>query len=85
MGRDSAVGIVTRCGPGRGEIFFSLLQTDPGAHPAFYTMAIGSFPGVKWREPGVDHLPQSRAEVKERVETTPLSPPGLRGRLCSEI
>jgi hypothetical protein len=31
-----------------GTRFFSLIQTDPGVHPAYYKMAIGSFPGVKW-------------------------------------
>jgi len=44
------------------------VQTGPGAHPAFYTMGIGSFPGVKRAERGVEHLPPSTAEVKERVE-----------------
>jgi hypothetical protein len=27
--------------------FTALLQTDPGAHPAYCTMGTGSFPGVK--------------------------------------
>jgi hypothetical protein len=52
--RDSAVGIETRYGldgPGiesRWRATFSApVQTGPGAHPASYTMGIGSFPRVK--------------------------------------
>ena len=50
----SSVGIATDYGlddPGiesrRGEIF-CLSRPAPGAHPAFYTMDTGSFPGVKY-------------------------------------
>jgi hypothetical protein len=43
--------------------FSAPIQTGLGAHPASYTMGTGSFLGC-----GVDHLPPSRAEVKERVE-----------------
>jgi len=48
--------------------FSAPVQTDPGAHPASYTMDIGSFPRVKRPEYGVDYPPPSSAEVKERVE-----------------
>jgi hypothetical protein len=75
MDRDSAVGIETRYGldsPGIesrwGARFSAPIQTGPGAHPASYTMGTGSFPGVKRPVRGVDHLPPSSAEVKERVE-----------------
>jgi len=38
--------------------FSAPVQTGPGSHPAFYTMGIGSFPGVKRPARGVDHPPQ---------------------------
>jgi len=75
VGRDSSVGIATRYGldgPGiesRWEARVSApVQTGPGAHPASYTMGTEYFPGVKRPGRGVDHLPLSSAEVKERVE-----------------
>jgi hypothetical protein len=74
VGRDSSVGIATRYGldgPGIesrcGARFSAPVLTDPGAHPASYTMGTGSFPGVKRPGRGVDHPPPSSAEVKERV------------------
>ena len=60
-----------------GTTFFAPVQIDPGAHPAFYTMGTGSFPGVKRPGRGVDHPPPSSAEVKERVELYLYSPMGL--------
>jgi hypothetical protein len=44
------------------------VQTDSEARPASYTMGTGSSPGVERQGRGVDHLPLSSAEVKERVE-----------------
>ena len=48
------------------------VQTDPGAHPASYTMGTVSFRGgvggLKRPGRGVDHLAPSRAEATERVE-----------------
>ena len=84
MGPDSSVGIATRYeleGPGiesrLGGARFSLrVQTDPGAHPASYTIGTGSFPGVKRPGRGVDHPPPSCAEVKERVRLYLYSPSG---------
>jgi len=46
--------------------FSALVQTAPGAHPASYTMAAESFPGVKRPGCGVDPT-TSIAEVKEGV------------------
>ena len=57
--------------------FSAPAQTGPGAHPASYTMGTGSFPGVQRPGFGVDHLPQSIVEVKERVELYLYSPSGL--------
>jgi hypothetical protein len=45
-------------------------------NPASYRMGTGSFPGVKRPGRGVDHPPQSSAEVKERVELNLYSPYG---------
>ena len=75
VGRDSADGILTRYeldGPGIefrwGARFSAPVQSGPGAHPAYYTMGTGSFPGVKRPGRGVDHPPPYSAEIKERVE-----------------
>jgi hypothetical protein len=57
-----------------GARFSSSVQTDPGAHPVFYIMGAGSFPGVKRQWRGVNHLPPSSAEVKERVRLYLYSP-----------
>jgi hypothetical protein len=43
-------GIESRC----GAIFSTPVHTVPGAHPAFYTMGTGSFPGVKRPRRDVD-------------------------------
>jgi len=51
-----------------GATFFSPIQTGPGTHSTSHTMGTGSLPGVKRPGRGVDHLPTSSAEVKERVE-----------------
>ena len=92
MDRDSSVGIVSRYGldgPGIesrwGARFFAPVQTGPGAHPASYTMGIGSFSGVMRPERGVDHPPYSSAEFKARVELYPYSPQGSRGLLKDEV
>ena len=72
---DSSVVIATRYGldvpgiePRLGAKLFAPLQTDPGAHPASYTMATGSFRGIKQPGRGVDNPHLSSADVKERVE-----------------
>jgi hypothetical protein len=75
MGRDGTVGIATRYGldgpeieSRRGARLSAPVQTCPGPYPASYTMGTVSFAGVKRLGRGVDHLPQSRTEVKKRVE-----------------
>jgi hypothetical protein len=53
--------------PSQAARFSTPVQSDPGAHPTFYTMGTGSFFGGKavgtWRWP-----PLCSAEVKESVE-----------------
>ena len=82
-GRDSSVGIATSYrleGPGIesqwGARFSAPVQAGPGAHPTFYTMGTGSFPGVKRPGRGVDHPPSSSSEVEGRVKLYTCSPSG---------
>jgi hypothetical protein len=73
---DMCSGVVRGWRPGGGDIFCTL-HTGCEAHPASYTLATGSFPGVKRPGRGVDHPPPSSAEVTERVELYLYSPTGL--------
>ena len=50
-----------------GARFSAAVHTGLGAHPSFYRMGTGSFPGVKRQGSGVDHLPPANTEVKERL------------------
>jgi len=57
VGRERSVGMVTRYrldGPGTecrwGARIFASVQTGPGAHPASYTIGIGSFWGQSSRD-----------------------------------
>ena len=75
VGRDSSVGIATRYGLDGagiesrwGASFSAPVRNDPGAHPTYYTMGTGSFPGVKRPGRGIGHPTTYCAEVKERVE-----------------
>jgi len=84
--RDSSVGTAARYGldgPGlesRWEArFHSPVKTGPGAHPTFYIMGTGSFPGVKRPGRGVDHPSSSSAAVKDGTAITYSPPLGLRG------
>ena len=53
------------------------VNTGPGAHSATHTMdTVSIVAGVKRLEGGVDHPPQSGAEVKERAELNLYSPSG---------
>ena len=81
---DSTVGIATRYGlegPGiesllgvGGARFSASVQPGPVAHPASYTMCIGSFPEVKRPERGVDHPPHLAPRLKKvySYTSTPL-------------
>ena len=48
--------------------YSATVQTGPVAHPASYTVGIGSLQGVKRPGRNVDHPSSSIAEVKERIE-----------------
>jgi len=70
--RDSSIGIATHYvlhGPEIefqwGSRFSVTFQTGPAAHPASYTMGIGSFPGLKRPERGVDHTPHLTPTLKK--------------------
>jgi hypothetical protein len=70
--QDSSVGIATGYGldgPGIelrwGAIFSAPVQTGSGTHPDFYTVATGSFPGVKRPERGVGHPPHVAPRLKK--------------------
>ena len=56
--------------------FSVLVHTGPGNHSASYTMGTGTFPGLKRPGRGVEHLPTSTIEVKERIELYLYSPSG---------
>ena len=88
MGRDSAVGTVTRDGldgPGiesrLGVIVSGPVQTGPGAHPASYTIGAGSLPGVKRPGRGVGHPLYIAPRLKKEYSYTSTPPMGLRGLL----
>jgi len=73
--QNGSVGTATRSGLDGlgiesqwGAKFSTPIQRGLGAHPASYTIGTGSFIGVKQPGRGVDHLPLSSAEVKEKVE-----------------
>jgi hypothetical protein len=59
-----------------GARFSAPVQTEPEAHPAYYTIGTASFPRVKRPERAVDHPLPSSAQVKERVELYLYSPSG---------
>ena len=70
MDRGSSVGIATRYGLNCRRIesrtrFSAPLQAYPGAHPSFYAVDTGSFPGVKQPGRGVDRPSLSSAGVKK--------------------
>jgi len=83
MGRDSSVGIATRCGLdgpriesrwGRDFPHPSRSALGPTQPPI--QLVLGPSPGGKVAGRGVDHPPPSSAEVKERVKLYLYSPPG---------
>jgi hypothetical protein len=70
--KNSAVGIAPRYGlegpriePSWGdEICRTSVRTVPKARQPLCNMCTMSFLGKRWEERGVDHLPRSRAEVR---------------------
>ena len=63
----------------------SLIINGPGAHPASYTMGIGSFPGVKRQRRGVDHPPHLAPRLKKEQSYTSAPPLSLRGLFYGEL
>ena len=55
-------------------MFPTPVQIAPGATQPHIQWVPGAFPGVKRPERGVDLLPQSSTEVKERAELSLYSP-----------
>ena len=85
--RDSAVGIATRYGLDGPEVefrwrarFSAPVQTDPGAHPASYTMCTGSFLGVKRPGRGVALTthPHLAPKLKKELSYTSALPVGSK-------
>ena len=83
VGRDSSVGITDslraewpwdRIPVGGKDWFSAPVQTSPGAHPAAYTMGIGSSPRIRRPGRGVNQPPPPFTEIKERVELYLYSP-----------
>ena len=79
VGWDSSVSMGTHYGLDGPRIecrwgarFSAPIQTVPGAHPAYYTVGTGSFPGGH----GTDHPLSSSAKVKESVKLYLYSPSG---------
>jgi hypothetical protein len=68
---------VQESNPGGGRGF----SDRPWAHPAFYTMGVGSFPGVKRPGRGVDHSPHVALRLKKQYSYTCTPPLGLSGLL----
>jgi hypothetical protein len=67
--------------------FSAPVQTDAAAHPAYYTMGTGSFPGVKRSGRGVDHPPHPAPRLKKQYSYTSTPPPPLPGAFvdCSKV
>ena len=64
--------------------FTAPAQTGPGAHPAFYTLGTGFFPGVKQPGRGVDHPFHLAPRLKEEYSYTCTPPLRLRGLFVGE-
>jgi hypothetical protein len=94
VGQDSSVGTATRYGldgtgiksQWGGENFRTCSDWSRGPpsllYNGYWVFPVGKAAGM-WR--GVDHPPQSSADVKERVELYIYSPLGLCGQLCGEL
>ena len=56
-----------------GPRFSAPVPTSHEAHPAYYAMGTGIFPGIVQLRHGINHPSPSSAEVKKRVELYPYS------------
>jgi hypothetical protein len=84
VGRDSVVGIATGwtvrgSNPAGGEIFRNHPDRPWGPPSLLYNGYRVSFPGVKQRRRGVDHLTISSAEVTKKEDLYLYFPLGLHG------
>ena len=48
-----------------GATFSAPVQTDPGAHPASYTIGNGSFQGIKQPKCDINHSPHLQHRLKK--------------------
>ena len=97
MGQDTSVVIKTGYGmdPSRSQSgdqipvwanFFVLVQTGPGAHPAYYAMGTRYFPVAKRPVRDVNHSPSSSAaRLKEEYSYTPTPPLCTCGMFQGEL
>jgi hypothetical protein len=60
-------------------LLFKRTQTRSGIHSLIFNVYWGSFPGVIWPGREAEHIPPSRAEVKNDVAILLLPPIWLRG------
>ena len=65
--------------------FSAPVQTGPGAHPAFYSMGTGSFPGLKRLRRGVDHPSHLALRLKKEYSYTSSPSLGLQGLVSVEL
>ena len=92
MGRDGSIGIANRYrldGPGiesRWRARFSApVQTDPGTHPASYTMGTESYLGRKRPGRDVYHPHHLAPRLKKEYSHTSTPPLGLRRLFYGEL
>ena len=84
MGRDSIVSIATQYGLD-GERIISVGGEIFRTHPASYTMATGSFLGVKWLGCGIDNPPHLVPRLKKEHSYTSTPLLGLCGLFYGEL
>jgi len=65
--------------------FSALVQTDPGAHLASYTMSTGYFPEGKAAEVALTTHPHLAPRLRKEYSYTSIPPLGLRGLFQGEL